>query len=77
MDDSETPQMDKDTWQEIAFDVFWDIASQHGFEYAVTAFLTTLGITAVETNTVGELMGAMNATLECALNEQAHSTTKH
>lgn len=81
MDTVETTveQMDKETWQEIAMEVFYDIAEQHGFEYAVTAFLTTLGITAVDTNTVGELMGAMNATLVLALQEQAESgsATKH
>ena len=81
MEQVETPveQMDKDTWQDIAFEVFWDIAEQHGFEYAVTAFLTTLGMTALDTNTVGELMGAMQATLECTLEQQARgvSNTKH
>ena len=80
MEEVETPQLDRDTWQDVADRVFWDIAEQHGLQYAVTAFLTTLGIAAVDTNTVGELMASMEATIQCAIEELASgtvSTTTH
>jgi len=60
----ETPQLSIDEWQDVGLDVFWDIAEQHGLPYAVTIFLTTLGITAVETETVGEYIASMMASAE-------------
>jgi hypothetical protein len=66
-DDTETLQLSIDEWQDVGIGVFWDIAEQHGLGGAVTVFLTTLGITAVETDTVGQCIASMQGAVEIML----------
>lgn len=78
MNQGETQQLSIDEWQNVAFEVFWDIVEQHGLPYAVTIFLTTLGVTAVETNTVGECISSMMASSEIMVqNAPCSTTTQH
>jgi hypothetical protein len=78
MDQGATQQLSIDEWQDAALQVFWDIAEQHGLPYAVTIFLTTLGVTAVETGTVGECISSMAASSEIMVqNAPRNPVTQH
>lgn len=53
----------------LLFEAIWE---DHSLEDAAALFLTTLGVTAVDTGTVGELIGAMNSTIGVAMEEIAN-----